>query len=250
MNRIEKALFVIAFAGLSCSVQAITPENRYETIIDRNIFRLNPMPVVVAPTNADPVLEHKIKFSGISNVGGHKKAWFVVEPKTGSKDLPLYLNLSEGERQDFLEVISIMDDESKVKVNNAGNPMVLSLKDDSLKPQPVSAMPSAPPVAHVATPAALPPPANSSYGNNSYGNRGGPVTVSGGPSIGSQPGSAQTAGSTGLRSIPTRTLRLAPVANNETAPVNPLEQRVRMELQQEQARQSGQTLPPLPPLPQ
>src|SRR5688500_12392271 len=114
MNRIEKTLFVFALVGLSCSVQAITAENRYDTIIDRNIFRLNPQPIITGPTNVEPILDRKVDLSGISNVSGRKKAWFVVAPKAGSKDLPLYLNLSEGERQDFLEVVSITEQQGEV----------------------------------------------------------------------------------------------------------------------------------------
>jgi hypothetical protein len=265
MNRIEKTLLALVFAGLSYSSQALTAENRYDTIVDRNVFRLNPMPVVTAPTNTDPVLDRKVDLSGISNVGGHKKAWFVVAPKAGSKDLPLYLNLSEGQRQDFLEVVSITESEGEVKVLNAGNSMVLSLKNNSLKAQPVAPMPPTPgvaPVAHAATPSATPQPTTASYGssrsaygnsssyangNSSYGNRGA-VTVSGGSPV-TTAGSGQPVESGGLRSIPTRTLRLAPAPSQQPA-VDPLTQRVMMEVQQEQAKQSGQQLPPLPPLPQ
>lgn len=272
MNRIEKALFAVFFAGLSYSVQAVTADNRYDAITNRNIFRLNdPPPPVAPPSKEDSTLDRKIEFSGISTVAGHKKAWFVVAPKPGSKDTPLYLSLSEGERQDFLEVVSIAPDEGEVKIMNSGNAMVLSLKNNSLKPQAVAPAPPAPgglPVAHTAIPAPRPVPSapsyghsatsghtsygNNSYGNNSYGNnssysRGG-VTVSGGtPVLQSMPNNGKTE-NTGLRTIPTRTLRLAPT-QQQSPPVDPLTQRVMMEVQQEHARQTGQQLPPLPPLP-
>jgi hypothetical protein len=262
MNLTERTLLTLVFVGLSCNVHALTAENRYDTIVDRNIFRLNPVPVVTPPTATDPVLDRKIDLSGISNEGGYKKAWFVVSPKAGSKDLPLYLNLAEGQRQDFLEVVSITQEEGEVKILNAGNSMVLSLKNNSLKAQPVAPMlptPGATPVAHTVTPIATPQPASAAYGNSasynrngtaSYNNRGGGgVTVSGGSPV-LTTGNGQPVESGGLRSIPTRTLRLAPVANQPTAPVDPLTQRVMMEVQQEQAKQTGQQLPPLPPLPQ
>lgn len=252
MNRIEKTLLVFSFVGLSYSVQALTAENRYETIIDRNIFRLNPPPITTGPTNIDPVLERKVDLSGISNIGGRKKAWFVVSPKVGSKDLPLYLNLSEGERQDFLEVVSITEDLGEVKVVNAGNSMVLSLKTNILKAQPVAPTPPpvATPVANAGIPSPTPQPSTASYadGSASYGNRA--VTVSGGtPTVATVGG--QAVETSGLRTIPTRTLRLAPVANQQpSAPIDPLTQRVMMEVQQQQAKQSGAVIPPIPPLPQ
>lgn len=262
MNRIEKMLMVAVLAGLSCSAYAVTAENRYETITDRNIFRLNPPPPPPAPSSKDEsVLDRKVDLSGFSNVGGHKKAWFVVAPKPGSKEPPLYLSLSEGQRQDFLEVVSISEDEGEVKILNSGNAMVLSLKNNSLKPQavaPAPPAPGAPPVAHTVTPAPRPHSTPTSYGNtkNSYGNRSsygngsygrGGVTVSGGTPapITSAVNGQHTGTTSGLRTIPTRTLRVAP----KQAPVDPLTQRVMMEVQQEQARQTGQMLPPLPPLP-
>jgi hypothetical protein len=247
MKRIEKTLLVLSFIGLSCSVQVVTADNRYDTIIDRNIFRLNPQPIA---TNgpAEVVPDRKVDLSGISNVAGNKKAWFVVAPKAGSKDLPLYLNLAEGERQDFLEVITISEESGEVKVKNGGNPMTLSLKVNSLKPQavaPAAPTPAAVPVPPTAIPAAQ--SASASYGNASYG--GQTVTVTGGtPPTTTPTTTGQTTEGSGLRSIPTRTLRLAPVANEK--PVDPVTQRVLMEVQQAEAQQTGKVLPPIPPLPQ
>lgn len=252
MNRIEKMLLVLAIVGLSCSVQAITADNRYDTIVDRNIFRLNPPPPPPSTATNDPVLERKVDLSGISNVGGHKKAWFVVAPKAGSKDLPLYLNLSEGERQDFLEVVSIAEEEGEVKILNSGNSMVLSLKVNILKPQPVaplSPIPAAPPVVNTGIPTPTPQPAAASYATPSYGNASsggrGSVTVSGGtPTV--TAASGQTAES-GLRTIPMRTLRLAPQpAAVPEKPVDPLTQRVLMEIDNKDLQRRGIPAPPLP----
>lgn len=254
MNRIETTLLVFAFIGLSCSARAITSANHYDTIIDRNIFRLNPTPIATIPTNTDPVLDRKVDLSGISNIAGRKRAWFVVSPKAGSKDLPLYLNLSEGERQDFLEVVSITEEQGEVKVLNAGNSMVLSLKTNILKPQPVAPTPAAPvatPVVNAGIPApVVPQPSTPSYGGEtttSYGGRG-PVTVSGGTPTVSVAG-GQSAEGTGLRTIPTRTLRLAPVANQPAAnqpPVDPVTQRVMMEVDNKDMQRRGIPAPPLP----
>jgi hypothetical protein len=244
MNRIGKTLLSLVALGLSFSARALTPDNRYETIIDRNIFRLNPMPPPPAPTNAaDSTLNREVKLTGISNIGGTRNAWFMIPTKPPSKDPPLYLNLTAGEKADFIEVVSISEEEGEVKILHTGNAMTLSLKNDSLKANPVAATPVPAPVANVVPP---PTPATPDANSPSYGRT---ATV-----VGGTPTSPVTASSTGqpgdgsgLRTIPTRTLRLAPVADK---PVDPLTQRVMMEVQQEQAKKSGRQLPPIPPLPQ
>lgn len=249
MNQIVKTLLLLTAVGAGYSVHAISPDNRYETIIDRNIFRLNPPPEASTNSPAEIVPERKVDLSGLSNVAGNKKAWFVVAPKAGSKDLPLYLSLSEGERQDFLEVLNINEESGEVKVKNAGNPMTLSLKVNSLKPQAVA------PTAPVPAPASRPPtpipapqqPAATSYGNNSYSS-GQSVTVTGGTPVSSATTSGQTTEGSGLRSIPTRTLRLAPVAT-QTKPVDPVTQIINMERDRQDKLKQGLTPPPPPPIP-
>ena len=254
MNQTGKTLLLLGAFGLSFSVQALTPDTRYDTIIVRNIFRLNPPPPPAAATNLSPELSREVKLSGISNVSGNKKAWFIVPTKPGSKDLPLYLSLSEGEAQDFLEVVSISEEEGEVKILHTKNPMTLSLKTDTLKPSPVAPLAPSVPVANVITPNVVTPQPSTvaaSYANPAnpvapYGER--TATVTGGtPTL--PTATAQTDG--GLRQIPTRTLRLAPVPTPAAPekPIDPLTQRVLMEVQQEQATQTGQKLPPLPPLP-
>src|SRR4051812_449753 len=120
MNQIGTKLLCLAILGLGLSSRAVTPDNRYDTIVDRNVFRLtSPPPPVVAPTN-DPVLDRNIELSGISNINGHKKAWFIIkQAKPGPKDLPQYVSLGENERQDFLEVISISEEKGEVQIKNS-----------------------------------------------------------------------------------------------------------------------------------
>ncbi len=257
MKQIGKTVLLLGALGLEFSIQAVVPDTRYNTIVERNIFRLTSPPPVVVPPAPDPALDRSILLSGISNIDGRKKAWFVIQPKAGGKDLPLYVSLEENVRQDFLEVVSISEQEGEVKILNSGNPMTLSLKNNSPK-----AVAGAAPAAGAAPGAAsfVPPPViagapqtptANSYANPSYTGR--PVTVAGGTPSGAQ-GFGQPMES-GLRNIPSRTVRLPSMGVNPQIappaepPVDPVTQRFMMEAQQEHSRQTGTQLPPLPPLP-
>ncbi|MEO6181861.1 MAG: hypothetical protein ABIP71_01885 [Verrucomicrobiota bacterium] len=263
MNSTGKYLLLLAVLGPAFSSQAITPDDRYNMIVERNIFRLTspPPPPPITPTN-DP-LDRKIELSGITRVGGEKKAWFIVPPKAGSKDLPLYFTLGENQGQDFLEVVSISEEMKEVKIKNSGNPMILSFTNNAPKAVSGPGVPAPAPVAAVNTGVVPPQPAvlynggNANYGGanaGSYGSAGRGVTVTGGS--GSSTGTAHSGlgqpSEGGLRTIPTRNLRVPPSAavTAPEAPIDPVAQRALMEIQQAQAQQSGQAIPPLPPLPQ
>ena len=256
MSPIGKNLLLLAVVGFAFTSQAVTPDDRYNTIVERNIFRLTSPPVApTVPTNNE-ALDRKIELSGFSLVNGEKKAWFIVQPKANSKDLPLYFTLGEDQAQDFIKVVSISDDFSQekgeVKIINAGNPMVLSFKQNSPKAVPGAAAPAPAPVAavNVNTGVVAPQPSviynggGANYGG-SYGSSGRPVTVTGGSA--SPVGAIAQPSEGGLRTIPTRTLRMAPAAE---AQIDPVAQRALMEIQQAHAQQTGTPLPPLPPLPQ
>ncbi len=233
-------LLLTAF-GLGFSVHAVTPD-RYDTIVDRNIFRLTSPPPPPAPATNNDALDKNIELSGISNFGGQKKAWFIIKTK-GAKDT-LYINLGENERQEFLEVLNISEEEGEVKVLNAGSPMTLSFKNNAPKAVAGSVPPPAPAGA-VATSVIAPVSNNTS----SYGGRA--VTVTGGNPTVSAGQAGQTAeNSTGLRTIPTRTLRLAPVPSQQAATetaVEPQKQRELMEIQKAVYDAAGVAIPPLPP---
>jgi len=262
MSQTGKNLLLLAIIGFAFCARAITPDDRYSTIVERNIFRLTapPPPPSINPTNDS--MDRKIELSGITRVGGEKKAWFIVPPKAGSKDLPLYFTLGENQKQDFLEVVSISEEMQEVKIKSSDNPMVLSFTNNAPKSVPGAAAPPPAPVAAVNTAVVVPQPAvlynggNANYGGVNAGSSGLPgraVTVTGGSGSSgaapAPPGFGQSAEG-GLRTIPTRTLRLAPNAAVPGATIDPVAQRALMEIQAAQAQQSGQTLPPLPPLPQ
>jgi hypothetical protein len=249
MNQIGTKLLCLAIVGLGLSSRAVTPENRYDTIVDRNIFRLTSPPIATNAPPPDPALDKNIELSGISNINGKKKAWFIVkQAKPGPKDLPQYLSLGENERQDFLEVISISEEKGEVQIKNSENPMILSFENNKPKVAPGS---TPTPMATAAT-SVVSPQSPNPYSYNSPNPPGRSVTVTGGVAP-ITPANNEN----GLRSIPSRPVRLSPIpanqqptASTEPAAVDPVTQRAMMEIQQAQAAKTGQKLPPLPPLPQ
>lgn len=255
MNLSGKNLLWLLAIGITTSANGAA-NDRYNTIADRNIFRLTSPPPPPPVTNINEALDRNVEFSGISTVNGQKKAWFIVKPKA-AKDAPMYLSIGENERQDFLEVVSISEENGEVKVVNGGASMILSFKNNLPKGgplAPVSGVPLPAVVGGSPVPSQLPVtsyPVNT--GNAGKLNAGRAVTVTGGPAT-LPSGTAQPENT--LRTIPTRQVRLSPISGNpppaapQEGPVDPVAQRAMMEIQQEQARQTGKTIPPLPPLPQ
>jgi hypothetical protein len=113
-------------AGLRADDNAPTavnplPDNPYATIVARNIFGLNP-PAPLAPP-PDPSLNYpKIKPRGIMGIYGHFRVLFQVSgtPKPGQTAKDQFYNLSEGQRQDDIEVVKIDDKNSLVTFKNHG----------------------------------------------------------------------------------------------------------------------------------
>lgn len=249
-NLILAAILSFAFYG-----HAVTSDDRYGTIVERNVFRLTSPPPPAPPPTNNEALDRNIELSGISTVNGRKKAFFVVKAKN-AKEGPQYVSLGENERKEFLEVVSISEPKGEVQVINSGNSMILSFTNNGVKVAPGS-VPATTAMATSST-GIIPNHLNTAPGAtpynpaqpNVYGGRS--VTVTGGnPSA----MSGQT-GDNGLRSIPSRSVRLSPIANtgqpqpSSEPAVDPVTQRALMEIQAEHAKQTGQKLPPLPPLPQ
>lgn len=108
--------------------------NPYAVIVERNVFRLNPIPPPPEPVKAKPDLP-KVKITGFINLGGRDKVLFVAEPKD-KKDGPLYYTLAEGERSGDgkLELVKIHPGQDAVDIINDGTPATLTTKDDTLAP--------------------------------------------------------------------------------------------------------------------
>ncbi len=150
--RTAKVLFLAAGVALiQNGSAALTVDNPYHTIVERNPFGLNPPPTVT-PTN---VVEspRNIKFNGITAVRGKKKAFFTIAGKD-PKDPPKFVTLSVSERDDILEVTKIFKEEGEVEVVNSGVKMVLNFKKNGNQPNaaPVAGVPAAVPSAVVYSP--------------------------------------------------------------------------------------------------
>jgi hypothetical protein len=131
MKRLGK--IVVCLAGgllLSAGARAengVLPNNPYAPIVVRNIFALNPLPPVDAAPPGDP--PPKITPNGIMSIFGQLQVLFKVagtaKPGQPAKD-EAYI-LSEGQRQDEIEVTHIDEQASLVTFNNHGTVQELPL---------------------------------------------------------------------------------------------------------------------------
>ena len=124
MKRVGKiAIWLAGGLVLSAGAQADTVAvasagNPYVPIVTRNVFGLNPVSVETPVGEAPP----KITLNGIMSVHGRSQALYKVAgsatPGLPAKDQ--FYNLSEGQRQDDIEVLHINDQASLVTFNNHG----------------------------------------------------------------------------------------------------------------------------------
>ena len=143
---------IICLAGglvLTAGVRAddvLSPGDPYATVVARNIFGLNPPPPANANSlNTDP--PPKITPNGIMTIFGEIQVLFKVAgaPKPGgpAPTDESYI-LSEGQRQDDIEVVKIDEKNSIVTFNNHGEtqqlPLVVTLPSST--PSPATAGPT------------------------------------------------------------------------------------------------------------
>lgn len=252
MNRFGKIAVCLAAglafgAGLRADELAVADTsaqlagNPYAPIVTRNVFNLNPP----APpdTNTEPTVSAKIIPNGIMSIFGKSQVLFKVTGLPGKKEESYAL--SEGERQDDIEVEHIDVENSMVTFNNHG------VTQDIPLAEPKSSGSSASSGNHPGT------SLNNGGENNGNGNENGNGNIirfgrRGGNSFGdrggSNPGGA-TAGNNGasnLRSIPTRTYQPAEAMPKMT----PEEQVILMEAQRAKYEQQNNPLANLiPPTP-
>src|SRR5271170_3197139 len=113
----------LAFASSLRADDVLLPGNPYAPVVVRNIFGLNPPPVV--DPNATPVEPPvKITLNGIMSIFGQLQVLFKVAGKPPGQDA---YTLSEGERQDDIEVTKIDEKAGIVTFNNHGIVQVLPL---------------------------------------------------------------------------------------------------------------------------
>ncbi|HSA01739.1 MAG TPA: hypothetical protein P5055_13465, partial [Candidatus Paceibacterota bacterium] len=193
---------ILASASVLWAV-ADVEENPYQSIIDRNPFRLR---AIVAsetvPTNALVALN--LKFTGISMVKDVKKAYFM----DSTKNPPEFYVLGEGEQQSALKVVRIDYKAGAADIINAGVPARVNFETHGLKtvtpglaptaaPVPSGipgAVPGSPPGVAPRVPTPLPTVQPQTLPNQSFGTPAAAVT----------PGFAPNVPADNVRMIPTR----------------------------------------------
>jgi hypothetical protein len=142
-----------AFAIVLTSVGAA--DNRYDSIVERNVFNLHAAPPPVNP--ADLIKKTpppKITFTGITTILGKKLA-LLTFPVSKPNTPPVSVMLAEGQAQDEIEVKSIDEKAGVVQIINHGEPQTLDFEHDA--PKGSGPMPGAAP-APTALPAPTPAP--------------------------------------------------------------------------------------------
>jgi hypothetical protein len=235
-------LICTVWASVITGAFAISADNPYTGIIDRNVFGLKAPPAPADPEANRPP-PPKIIPTGITTILGNKRALFKVQmparPPEPAKEQSFIM--TEGQREGQIEVLEIDEKAGSIKFNDYGTVVTLSLEKDAPKPQP------GPPVVAGAAPVPnqvyTPPPAVPGGFSGSS-----PVTSFGGSPNG------------GLKTIPTRTLRLPPGGSGPpgfpsqgnqpvTEQTLPIEQQmILMEIEREQHKNDPK-YPPLPPTP-
>jgi hypothetical protein len=116
-------------AGLHAE-DAGAPNNPYSPIAVRNVFGLNPLaPPETEPRPSDP--PPKITPNGIMSIFGQRQALFRVTDtsRPGQPVKDVFYTLSEGDRQDGIEIIHIDEATRTVAFNNHGIVQEIPLAD-------------------------------------------------------------------------------------------------------------------------
>ena len=228
----------------------------FQSIVDRNPFGLKPPPPPPAPSAPPEKVEPKTEFylSGITTVGypKHPKA-YLVNKDANKKGNEKYYNLILNERVGDLTLTDIDVKNRKVKIQYRGEDQWLSMKDNGV---PASAVPQPPPqipgmagtLQHPGQPGPVPLPMGGQQPNvapaptqpNLYpsssinrripraGNMGGSMPM---PNMGSY-GASQPAQN----------------PQGQEQQMDPVEQALRMRIDDAAKRKMGIEMPPLPPL--
>ena len=262
MKRIGSSLIwlvaLVVLVGGRERVMADTKVNPYDAIVERNPFGLKPPPPPAPPEDPSsklpPAPLATVEVTGITSILSSKRALLEIVPGPGKPMLkPI---LSEGERVESIEVVSINVEKNEVTIKNGGVITNLTFKIAKSTPGPVAPGALPPPV-----PGSVPPPQTAL---NNYGTgRGGGVQMGGGAPAASHAGvggnpnaaygganaSAMTGGGdSAFRSIPSRNIR----ANQQAeVPVTAVESVLQVEenriRNQQISQNTGIRFPPLPP---
>jgi hypothetical protein len=241
-------------------------DSPYNPIVERNIFDLHdpPPPPEPKPTNAPPP---NIHLTGIPTILGKKQAYFMVQSapvggKPAQQDK--FMTLSEGQRQEMLEVLEINPKAKLVKISNSGNVSTITFETNKIAYSAAAGggaagnaaahmggmAPNPAPNYYPNAPANVPPRPMRPTTANDPGAYGGGTGQFGGY----QANANGAAGGYGNQAYNYNSYPNAAAQRGQAAPVpqiDPEQQIVLMELQREATKSAvanGQ-MPPLPPTP-
>jgi hypothetical protein len=157
MNLIKSSLiFAVGALLTGATVRgdvAGSKDNPYRLILDINPFRLKDPPQLTREP-ATNVVNLDVRLTGITSVGGTKRAWLMILPGPG-RSQPKYLNnLAEGDGDGILQIVEINEKEESVKILNAGIVVTLNFHEHGLPAPAASVVPL--PVSGVAFPSVTP----------------------------------------------------------------------------------------------
>lgn len=230
---------------LARTVHAVDAQAAYDSIADKNAFRLKPL--ITAPTTPEPPVEppSEITLTGITTIFGDKLALLEVQPPGQPK---AFLTLSEGQREGDVEIISIDERAETVTINYRGTRQPPLTFDKVKKKAGIGVASSQPPFGGGPPGLVRPVLPSANTANNSVN-----ITPR-------------------MRSIPTRNIRSAVTTSGDgmegsgiggviqtsgngsspaTPSMTPEEQVIRMEINRELTKDkvAAGLLPPLPPTP-
>jgi hypothetical protein len=252
----------VVLAGACLQAGADVKENPYDSILKRNPFRLNPPPPPPPPPDMSasppPPPPATVELTGITTILNHKKVLLEIVPGPGKPMVrPV---MTEGERFESIEVVSINVEKSEVTIKNG--PLVTNLTFRVAKPSATVAtgpVPSGLAQPVVPPPAFVPPPQTSAFnpgGRNNVMVAGGnsapaaPANNFGGANPAYNPAAAAAAPGMNnpgdpLRSIPSRNIR----TTTPQGEISREQQYLMMEVNREVNKNNPHPLPPLPPTP-
>ena len=175
--------FILCIAAVAVGADS---DNPYQGIVDRNVFGLKPPPPPGKPEEKKVDLP-PIILTGITTILGNKRALMNITPP--GKPVQSFI-LAEGQRDGELEVLEIDEKSGSVKVNQSGTVLSVNFEKNGLK------LPTA-----VAAPVQ---PQNPLMPANNPNQPPQPTAIPYVPT-GNTP-------SSGLKTIPTRQMRLPPPA--------------------------------------
>ena len=208
----------------------VLPGNPYAVVVARNIFGLNPPPVV--DPNAK-VVEPPVKVvpNGIMTIFGQLQVLFKVAAKPGGKDASYML--TEGQSQDDIEVVKINEKAAIVTFNNHGIVQELPLVVTPPSSTPAPAIPGGAPGAPGIVPGGVAPGGNTGNNpfNNRFGNRPG--------RNGNNPGGGNNSGGGGNDGANTRAVPTRGGTTSQTPQMSAEEQTILIAVQHAKLQQDG-----------